>query len=93
MRQRVHVWVSGRVQGVYFRGTAKTQAMELGLAGWARNLASGGVELLVEGPPERIAQFLAWCRSGPPLARVDECRVVEEKPLGDCVGFEVRRSR
>ncbi|MGZ8243525.1 acylphosphatase [Methylomagnum sp.] len=91
MTKRVHVWVSGRVQGVYFRGTAREQAVGLGLVGWARNLSDGRVEILAEGGAGRIAQFLAWCRSGPPMARVEDCRVIEETPLGDLSEFEVRR--
>lgn len=89
--KRVHVWVSGRVQGVFFRGSACKQAVRIGLVGWARNLPDGRVEILAEGEAERIAQFLAWCRSGPPMARVDDCHLVEEAPLGNLSTFEVRR--
>lgn len=91
MNKRVHVWVSGRVQGVFFRARAREQAVRLGLSGWVRNLGDGRVEILAEGGAAEIARFLDWCRSGPPMARVDECRVIEEEALGDCLGFEVRR--
>jgi acylphosphatase len=91
MNKRVHVWVSGRVQGVFFRASARDKAVGLGLAGWARNLPDGRVEILAEGESRRIAEFLDWCRTGPPRARVEECRVVEETPLGESGEFEVRR--
>ncbi len=91
MTRRVHVWISGRVQGVFFRGSARSQAERLGLSGWAQNLPDGRVEIVAEGEADRIDRFLAWCRSGPPLARVDDCRVVEESPLGESAGFQVVR--
>lgn len=93
MRKRVRILISGKVQGVYFRGSAKAVATELNLAGWARNLGSGEVEVLAEGPPERVAELVEWCRSGPPLARVERCQVTEEPVMGDCVGFAVKRGR
>lgn len=89
MSRRVHVRVSGRVQGVFFRAKTREQAVSLGLTGWVRNLRDGRVEILAEGSPERVARFLDWCRSGPPRARVEDCRVIEETPLGDFVEFEV----
>lgn len=91
MNKRVHVWVSGQVQGVFYRATARDRAVGLGLTGWARNLPDGRVEILAEGDPGRIAEFLDWCRSGPPRARVKDCRVIEEAPLGDYAEFQVRR--
>jgi acylphosphatase len=93
MVQRVHVWVSGRVQGVSYRAYARSKATGLGLTGWVRNLADGRVEILAEGEASRIAEFLDWCRTGPPLAEVEECRVVEEAPQGDLLDFDVRRGR
>ena len=90
-RRRVHVWISGRVQGVFFRGSARSQARALGLAGWARNLPDGQVEIVAEGEAGRVAEFLDWCKLGPPAARVDACRVAEESPLGEFQDFEVRR--
>lgn len=91
MNKRVHVWVSGQVQGVFFRASARDKAVGLGLSGWARNLPDGRVEILAEGEPRRIAEFLDWCRTGPPRARVEECRVIEEAPLGESGEFTVRR--
>jgi acylphosphatase len=91
MTKRVHIWVSGLVQGVFYRASARDKAVGLGLTGWVRNLPDGRVEILAEGEPQRIAEFLDWCRSGPPQARVEDCRVIEEKPLGDFGEFQVRR--
>lgn len=80
---RVHVWVSGRVQGVGFRfGTAET-AYRLGLRGWVRNLTNGAVEAVFEGPAAEVAQAVAWCRRGPPGAHVTDLRSQTETPQGD----------
>ena len=64
--------VSGRVQGVWFRASARDQAVALGLRGSARNLANGAVDVLVVGDAAAIDALAAWLRQGPPLARVDE---------------------
>lgn len=91
MAKRVHIWVSGRVQGVFYRASARDRAVGLGLAGWARNLPDGRVELVAEGEARHVAEFVAWCRVGPNRARVEECRVIEEAPLGEPGEFQVRR--
>jgi len=62
--------VSGRVQGVFFRASARTEALRLGLTGHARNLPDGSVEVLAAGEEAAIAQLEQWLRTGPPLARV-----------------------
>ena len=64
--------VSGRVQGVYFRGSTREQALALGLDGQARNMADGRVEVIAAGPPEALEQLEQWLHEGPPAARVDE---------------------
>ncbi|CAL1240159.1 acylphosphatase [Candidatus Methylocalor cossyra] len=91
MLRRVHVWVSGRVQGVGFRAAAWERALSLELSGWVRNLADDRVEIVAEGEPGKVAEFLTWCHLGPSAARVDGCEVVEEPPTGER-GFEIRRS-
>lgn len=72
-------FVSGRVQGVYFRASTRNQAIALGVTGYARNLADGRVEVLVEGKDEAVNKLIAWLAHGPPAARVDavEIHVVE----------------
>ena len=88
-RIRRRVWVSGRVQGVAFRASARRAAHAAGVAGFARNLADGRVEAVFEGEPAAVATLLAWCREGPSHARVDRVEVREETPEG-LAGFEVR---
>jgi acylphosphatase len=67
---RVIARVSGDVQGVSYRASARREARRLGLSGWARNEPDGSVLIDVEGDPAAIEVFLAWCAAGPPAARV-----------------------
>jgi acylphosphatase len=87
--RRVHLVVSGRVQGVFYRASCAREAEARGLSGWIRNLPDGRVEIVVEGPEPQVEVMIAWCREGPPAARVDEMSVEEEAPAGDD-GFLVR---
>jgi acylphosphatase len=73
----VDVHVTGRVQGVSFRWYAASEAARLGLAGWIRNEPDGSVRAHAEGPADSVDQFVAWCRQGPPAARVDDVAVTE----------------
>jgi acylphosphatase/uncharacterized membrane protein YphA (DoxX/SURF4 family) len=86
---RQHLWVSGRVQGVWYRGACAEQARALGVSGWARNLPDGRVEVVVEGPPEAVGQLVEWCRLGPPAARVTGVQSEPEPPEG-VHGFTTR---
>lgn len=86
---RLHVFVSGRVQGVFFRDSTQKRALELGLAGWVRNLGDGRVEAVFEGPREAVETMARWCHRGPPTARVEDV----EASAGDdegLTGFEIR---
>ena len=69
------VKVIGKVQGVYFRASTKNEASDLGLHGWVRNETDGSVLIQVTGETEQIDRFIAWCRKGPLLARVDEVQL------------------
>jgi len=73
-------FVSGRVQGVGFRASTRYRALELGLIGYARNLADGRVEAFVQGAGKDIDAFAKWLQVGPPLARVDDVQRVDAEP-------------
>ena len=90
MTKHFDVIISGKVQGVFFRASAQTQARELGIFGFARNEPDGSVYIEAEGSDHDLKRFVQWCHQGPPNARVDECDVRD----GDVSGFpvfEIRR--
>jgi acylphosphatase len=87
---RRRVVVEGRVQGVWFRGATEERARALGLAGWVRNRSDGSVEAVFEGESAAVDAALAFCRRGPPGARVERFAVADEAPEG-LAGFAVRR--
>ena len=87
--RRTRVFVSGHVQGVFFRGSTREKAQELGLYGWVRNLPDGRVEAIFEGDGDRVGEMLSWCEEGPPGARVREV-VSEDEDPENLSGFEVR---
>ncbi len=87
---RAHAIVTGRVQGVGFRYFALRQAQELSLRGWVRNLANGNVELMVQGPRERVSEFLQRIRKGPTMSWVQNCEVTWGKPDANFGSFELR---
>lgn len=89
---RAHIIISGRVQGVYFRGHVKKMAESMGLDGWVRNLSDGKVEAVFEGETEDVRRMVTWCNTGPPAARVDDVKEHWETAAGDLSGFELRRS-
>lgn len=84
----LEVTVKGKVQGVYFRASAKQKAMNLGVYGSVRNQADGSVILQIEGEERAVDSMVSWCKSGPALARVKECEV-QEGPLHHNPTFEI----
>jgi acylphosphatase len=88
---RVHLVISGLVQGVGFRLAAQREASRLGLVGWVRNLADGRVEAVAEGPEQSIEQMVAWCRRGPSGARVRDVAVERRPAEGRPGGFTIER--
>lgn len=85
--RRVHLFISGRVQGVGFRAFTQRQAKGLGLTGWVRNLRDGRVEAIVEGPKDKVAQLIEKVNRGPRAARVEKVDVKDESPEGDFKDF------
>jgi acylphosphatase len=90
-RVRSRVRVRGLVQGVYFRESTRRAAQPAGVAGWIRNLADGSVEAVFEGAEDAVAEVVAFCRIGPPDARVEQVEVTSEAP-GAIAGFTIRHS-
>lgn len=87
----LHLFVAGRVQGVAYRAGMAEQARALGVRGWVRNLSDGRVEALVQADPAVLDALLAWCRRGPPAARVDGLQATPAEDIGLLpAGFETR---
>lgn len=82
----INIRITGTVQGVFFRESAKNMAEELGLSGFARNEPDGTVYMEVEGEEDRLEKFVSWCKDGPEHAKVDEVKVTRQ-PLNDFQGF------
>ena len=89
-KKRAHVFVSGWVQGVFFRAETRDLARQLGVTGWVRNLWDGRVEAVVEGEDWAFEQLVAWCRQGPRGAQVDAVDVTYEDYAGEYDSFSVR---
>lgn len=81
--------ISGRVQGVFYRASAQAEANRLGLNGWARNLATGQVEVLACGEQEKVALLYDWLQKGPELAQVEKVEG-EEMPWQEHARFAVK---
>jgi acylphosphatase len=86
---RARLVISGRVQGVNFRASARDEARVLRLSGWVRNRFEGDVEAVVEGQEGAVQAFIAWCHNGPPASRVTAVRVTMEPYTGELHGFRV----
>jgi acylphosphatase len=87
---RAHVRVSGRVQGVYFRYATSDEAHHLAITGWVRNLPDGSVEAVFEGAAKDVEKMVAFCRTGPPRARIDAIDVEYEPWTGTFSSFGIR---
>ena len=84
---RAHVYVTGYVQGVFFRHSMAKRARDLGVRGWVRNLDDGRVEAVVEGEESDVEVVVDWCRSGPPHATVEHVEVSWEPVTQEFSGF------
>jgi acylphosphatase len=89
-RARLHLIVSGRVQGVGFRFSAYDEAKELALAGWVRNIVGGEVEIIAEGSRENLQMLAAWAHLGPPSAHVTRVREEWLDFAGEFTEFRIR---
>jgi len=89
-KSRVHIYVYGRVQGVYYRQTAINKSIEFDLKGWVRNLSDGGVELVIEGDESAVEKMIKWCHEGPVMSRVIRVDVQKEQFLGSFDNFKIK---
>lgn len=86
---RAHVFVAGKVQGVYFRQNTMRTARENGATGWVRNLDDGRVEAVIEGAEDVVRKVVEWCHQGPPASKVDDIQVKYEHYTGEFSDFAI----
>ncbi|MHB1351749.1 MAG: acylphosphatase [Thiobacillus sp.] len=84
----LHLWIRGRVQGVWFRESMRIEAERLGVVGWVRNSPDGAVEAVVQGEADAVDAMIHWAHRGPPLAQVGSVEASETQ--GSYSGFERR---
>lgn len=82
-KERVHLYVSGMVQGVFFRARTRDVAQSLGLTGWVRNLSDGRVEIVAEGLHDGLVRLISWCHKGPRAASVEHVEIKWQKASGE----------
>ena len=88
--KRIHIYISGKVQGVFFRAETQRAAMGFQLTGWVRNMDDGRVEAILEGEDTDVDKMLAWCHVGPPSARVEKVTISEEHYTGGFQDFNIK---
>ena len=86
----IRLTIKGRVQGVFYRATAKDVADQLGVKGWIKNLSDKNVEIRATASEELLQKLIDWCKQGPPKARVEEV-IAEELSLEEFSGFRIIR--
>jgi len=82
-RTRAHVFVSGRVQGVFYRANTRENARDRDVDGWVKNLEDGRVEAVFEGPEDAVEEMVEWCHTGSPAADVEDVEVEYGDPQGE----------
>ena len=88
-QQRIRIFVSGKVQGVFFRQALKVMAKKNNVNGWVKNLQDGRVEAVLEGDIENISRLVEWSHGGPANARVEDVEIINEKFTGEFTQFDV----
>ena len=88
-KTRAHIFIRGKVQGVYFRQNTRQVATKHRVTGWVCNLVDGRVEAVFEGNKSDVNEVIAWCRIGPPNSRVDDVDVRFEKYAGEFASFTI----
>jgi acylphosphatase len=90
MKSRSHIFVSGKVQGVFFRENTREKAAEFGLNGFIRNLQNGKVEAIFEGEKEKIEKIIQWIKKGPETTQVENIEINWQNYKGEFKNFEIR---
>ncbi|MDQ3873444.1 MAG: acylphosphatase [Thermoproteota archaeon] len=91
-KARVHVFISGMVQGVYFRQNTKEVATRHRVTGWVRNLPDGRVEAIFEGDRTDVDEVIEWCQIGPPKANVEDVDIQFENHTGEFANFSINNN-
>ena len=86
----IHIVVSGKVQGVFFRAHTRDKAQELGLKGYVKNLPDGGVEVVAQGQEDKLNELIEFCKKGPESAEVTDVKIEEISSEEEFDDFEVR---
>ena len=89
VQKRVHIFVTGRVQGVFFRQATKVVAIKNNVTGWIKNLDDGRVEIMIEGEDKCVDSVIGWCNFGPANSRVDDIEVNNEEFKNEFSMFDV----
>jgi len=89
LKTRAHIFIKGKVQGVFYRSWTKSTAESLGLTGWVKNLEDGRVEAMFEGEKEKVEQMIQKCRDGSKTSEVTHIDLIWEEAEEDFVGFNV----
>lgn len=88
-KQRIRIFVKGKVQGVFFRQALKVMAKKNDVSGWVKNLKDGRVEAVLEGDEEKVSRLVEWSHGGPANARVEDVEIRNEKFTGEFSKFDV----
>lgn len=86
---RAHIFITGRVQGVFFRKFTGDHAVRLGLTGWTKNLPDRRMEVVAEGERKKLIELIGLIKKGPPLAKIEKVEVSWEKAIGEFEGFSI----
>lgn len=90
MKSRVHIYVFGVVQGVFFRANTQEQASMLGITGWVKNKSDGSVEIVAEGEKGQLDALVQWTKHGPSTANVTKHQYIWEEYKNEFKNFEIR---
>jgi acylphosphatase len=88
-KQRIRLFVTGKVQGVFFRQTLKVMAKKNDVFGWVKNLEDGRVEAVLEGDEDKVSRLVEWAHGGPANARVEDVNIRNEKFTNEFSAFDV----